>query len=191
MSHIHTQPGQHDLTVSAYIVRRVGTEWACLVHMHKKLHKLLQIGGHVELDETPWQALAREVMEEAGYELSALRLLVPNSIAFTSQHYVVHPLPISINTHKFSPEHYHTDLAYAFEATAKPTGRPGAGESQDIRWLTLGDIEQAVQAQEIVLDVAETYRRIIELCLDSYQTVPAETFSLAHPSVTPAKQSNL
>ena len=186
MSHIHTQPGQHDLTVSAYIVRRVGGEWACLVHMHKKLHKLLQIGGHVELDETPWQALAREVMEEAGYELSALRLLVPNSVAFTSGHHVVHPLPVSINTHKFSDSHYHTDLAYAFEAVAEPTGVLGEGESHDIRWLTLGDMEQAVEAQEIVLDVAETYLRIIELCLSTYQTVPASTFSLAHPSVTPA-----
>lgn len=188
MPHIHTQPGQHDMTVSAYIVRRVDGEWACLVHMHKKLHKLLQVGGHVELDETPWQALAHEVMEEAGYELSALQLLVPNSIAFTSQHYVVHPLPISINTHKFSDSHYHTDLAYAFETVAEPTGVPGEGEPQDIRWLTLKDMEQAAQAQEIVLDVAETYETIIKSCIGIYQAVPASTFSLKHPSVTPAEQ---
>jgi len=49
MSHIHTQPGQHDMTVSAFIVRQVDGEWKCLVHLHKKAGKLMQVGGHVEL----------------------------------------------------------------------------------------------------------------------------------------------
>ena len=63
MAHIHDQPNQHDLTACAFIIRQVDGEWRCLVHMHKKLGKLLQIGGHVELHETPWQSVAHELRE--------------------------------------------------------------------------------------------------------------------------------
>lgn len=67
MPHIHTQPNQHDMTVSAYIVRKENDEWKYLVHFHKKIEVLMQIGGHIELDETPWQTVAHELEEESGY----------------------------------------------------------------------------------------------------------------------------
>ena len=51
MGHIHTDPGQHDLTVSAFIVRESDGRPLLLVHRHKSLALLLQPGGHVELDE--------------------------------------------------------------------------------------------------------------------------------------------
>lgn len=65
MSHIHPGHGQHDICVSAYIVL-LGDESKMLLHKHRKLGTLLQFGGHVELDETPWQAVLREIMEESG-----------------------------------------------------------------------------------------------------------------------------
>lgn len=37
MAHIHTKPGQHDLTASAYIIRDDGNEPVVLLHRHKKL----------------------------------------------------------------------------------------------------------------------------------------------------------
>lgn len=70
MPHIHTEPGQHDLTVSAYIVRMDLPEPAIILHKHRKLNKWLQFGGHVEPHENPWQAVQREIREESGYELS-------------------------------------------------------------------------------------------------------------------------
>ena len=69
MPHIHTEPDQHDMTVSAYIVRTDSAEPLCLVHMHRKIGKLAQIGGHIELNETPWQSIAHELEEESGYTL--------------------------------------------------------------------------------------------------------------------------
>lgn len=36
MLHIHTQPGQHDHTVSAYIIRYINDEPYLLLHRHKK-----------------------------------------------------------------------------------------------------------------------------------------------------------
>ncbi len=61
MPHLHTAPNQHDMTVSIYIIHRVGDEWRCLVHMHRKLGFLMQVGGHIELDETPWQSVEHEL----------------------------------------------------------------------------------------------------------------------------------
>ena len=68
MPHIHTAPNQHDMTVSAYIILRDGEDLKCLVHLHKKVGKLMQIGGHIELDETPWQSVVHELFEESGYD---------------------------------------------------------------------------------------------------------------------------
>lgn len=69
MPHIHTKPGQYDHTVTAYIVRTDGDDPKVLLHMHRKLGMLLPPGGHVELDETPWAAMAHELTEESGYTL--------------------------------------------------------------------------------------------------------------------------
>jgi 8-oxo-dGTP pyrophosphatase MutT (NUDIX family) len=56
MPHIHTGPGEHDHTASAVIIRNESDGPKVLLHLHKKLNRLLQPGGHVELHETPWQA---------------------------------------------------------------------------------------------------------------------------------------
>jgi len=64
MAHIHTAPNQHDHTVTAYIIRIDKDEPRALLHMHKKLNVLLPVGGHIELDETPWAAMAHELEEE-------------------------------------------------------------------------------------------------------------------------------
>lgn len=188
MPHIHTEPGQHDLTVSAYIVRREDDEWKGLVHMHKKLQKLLQVGGHVELTETPWQALEHELREECGYELSELTLLQPNTISFVSPHYAVHPQPLVVMTHKFSEDHYHTDIAYGFVAENMPAQSPLEGESADIRWLSLEEMRLAREGGKMIEDVYDSYRVLIQQCVSVYARVPTADFSLEHPQVVPADQ---
>lgn len=189
MPHIHTQPGQHDLTVSAYIVRQEGSGWKGLVHMHKKLDKLLQVGGHVELTETPWQALEHELREECGYTFAELELLQPTAISFASSHYVVHPQPLVVMTHKFSEDHYHTDLSYGFIAESAPLQPPLEGESVDIRWLTLDDMQQVSASGDMIQDVCDTYRVLIRECVDVYTRQPAVNFSLKQPAVLPTDQA--
>lgn len=122
MAHIHTQPGQHDHTVTAYIVRTDSTEPKILLHMHKKLSRLLTVGGHIELDETPWQAIAHELQEESGYSLNELLVLQPKERLAGLSGVVMHPYPVVMNTHNVAPGHDHSDTGYAFVATANPAG---------------------------------------------------------------------
>lgn len=75
MAHIHTGLGQHDLTVSAFIVRGAPDGPRLLLHRHKKLALVLQPGGHVELAENPWAAIIREIAEETGYSATQLVVL--------------------------------------------------------------------------------------------------------------------
>lgn len=142
MPHIHTNIGEHDHTVSAFIVRKFDDgEWRLLLHMHKKLQSLLQIGGHIELNETPWQALKHEVKEEAGYNISELDIILsPPKLGLTNtdEQYA----PFSLQTHPFDAErtHFHTDASYAFVAHAEPNLPLADGESKDLRWISESEL---------------------------------------------------
>lgn len=118
MPHIHNEPGQHDLTVSAFIVNS-DLKPRLLIHKHKTLNAWLQIGGHVELHEDPWTAMLREIREETAIPIDQLSLYVPPYSFFYKNPYnpfEIHPQPVVIDTHGLSGNlHFHTDLAYAFK----------------------------------------------------------------------------
>lgn len=160
MPHIHTRAGQHDQTVSAYILRQDGDEIYVMLHMHKKLQKLLPVGGHVELDETPWSAMAHELTEESGYSVEELEVLQPSLRVEKLDKVVLHPQPFVIQTHELTPEHYHTDLGYIFLAETHPRGRVADGESEDIRWFTRDGIER--------IGSGDIYRNTKQLCLEIF-----------------------
>ena len=153
MSHIHTQPGNHDLTVSAYIVRTDVADSKILLHMHKVLKGWMQIGGHVELHETPWAAIKREIMEESGYNIDQLRILQPShSVKDFGDASVAHPMPFLFGTHPYGDDttHFHTDLAFVFTAKEKPRHELGEDESTQLQLFTRQEIvnmppEQMVQ----------------------------------------------
>lgn len=149
MPHINTQNGQHDHTASAFIIHwnpeDKNTEPKLLVHMHKKFGKLLQPGGHIELNETPWAAIKHELVEETGYEINQLEILQPSLIADLSNTGMVsHPVPFVYNTHPVDKEetHYHSDVSFLFLTHELPVGVPGEGETTDLRWLTLSEIRE-------------------------------------------------
>lgn len=158
MPHIHTDPGQHDLTASAYIFKKSpeASDYRLLLHMHKKVKKLMQPGGHVELDESPWQSIQHELLEETGYELTQLGLMQPahlTHIILSNPKVTVHPYPLIMNTHEVNDghnvhAHNHTDVSYMFFTEQEPLHLPGEDESQDLRWMTKEDI-QALTYDEI------------------------------------------
>lgn len=137
MPHIHTEPGQHDLTVSAFIVNKNNE---ILLHKHKKYDRYLQPGGHVELDEDPWTAVLREIKEETGINPDDLQVYVPSmpmiEESFTMPT-VFSPHPIATNTHPVGEDgHYHTDISYAFYMPpSTQMGEVGEGESTEFIWF--------------------------------------------------------
>ena len=173
MSHIHDKFGQHDHTVSAYIIRTDFDEPKALLHLHKKTGLWLHIGGHIELDETPWQALEREILEESGYEIRQLELLQPKERMRTLGRGVLHPQAISHNTHPYGgdPGHYHSDLMYAFVANDKPLHPIGEDESSVQYWVgrsELGDAKYSQVKDEIIF--------ILNVCLPTWERVSPDQF---------------
>jgi 8-oxo-dGTP pyrophosphatase MutT (NUDIX family) len=176
MPHIHTEPGEHDITVSMYIVRVQDDEPLALVHMHRKYHRLMQAGGHIERNESPWSAVAHELIEETGYQLDELSILQPAGTRIELNDVIVHPTPIVMNTHKINADHFHSDITFAFVAQNPPKALPADGESEDIRWLTLDELQTAVDAGEAPRNLYTVYETIIRSYLESYDWIHADEF---------------
>lgn len=177
MAHIHTLPGQHDTTVGAYIVRLDGTEPKVLLHMHRKLNALLPIGGHVELTESPWQAIAHELCEESGYSLAELTLLQPRQRLERLSDVVLHPYPVAMNTHDYSPSHFHSDTAYAFVTQSGPKAAVQVGESSDLRWLSRAELN-ALAEPDIFANTKEIYNFVLDACLPDWERVATADYQL-------------
>jgi len=157
MPHIHTNYGDHDHTASAYIIRLDGDAPRVMLHVHKKLGVLMQFGGHVEVNETPWQAILHELTEETGYAPEQLRVLQPKERLTSLTDADLHPVALVQSTHTFNPVpgHFHTDTAYLFVTYEDPATAPGEGETATSVWLT------REEAAALTLD--ETYANVQEI----------------------------
>jgi len=177
MPHIHTLDGQHDHTASAFIVHIGDRESKLFLHMHKKFHKLLQPGGHIELNETPWEAITHELLEETGYEIGQLEVLQPFNRIKSLPNVTVHPVPILHNTHHVDKggKHMHTDVGYGFITRELPQGLPAEGESTDIRWVTLSEIREFDETQ-IGEDTKLIATWLLEQGVNTWENVPTQLF---------------
>ncbi|MBH1980639.1 NUDIX domain-containing protein [Candidatus Saccharibacteria bacterium] len=180
MGHIHDKPGQIDQTVSAYMLRRDGDDIYVMLHKHKKLGMLLPVGGHIELDETPWSALAHELAEESGYALDELEILQPVVRVAALEHVVVHPQPFVVQTHEVVPGHYHTDQGFIFIADTHPRREVAEGESEEIRWLTRDGIVGLSDA-DIWNDTRLLCLAIFDQFSDEWRPVSTKLFSTSLP----------
>lgn len=179
MPHIHTDNGHHDLTASAIIIRTDTPEPTTMLHMHKKLNKFLQFGGHVELDETPWQAINHELKEESGYDLSQLYVLQPEKRVEFETPGLQHPIPVCLNTHPFNDEatHFHTDLTFALTTDQAPASKPAEGESVDIRLFTKKEL-LALPESDIHPDIRNIIIFVMDECMKTWEKVPTSKFGV-------------
>lgn len=181
MPHIHNEPGQHDHTVTAYIVRMDGREPKVLLHMHRKLGMLLPPGGHIELNETPWAAMAHELEEESGYALDELVIMQPSVRVRELTKVTLHPQPIVMQTHSITSDHFHSDSSYLFVASGEPSGTLHDGESSDLRWMSRQDV--ADTPSDILYDnTRETILVVFDEFLGAWERVPATSFSTGSPA---------
>jgi 8-oxo-dGTP pyrophosphatase MutT (NUDIX family) len=176
MPHINEGPGEHDPTVSAYIIRTDFDEPKIMLHKHRKIGKWLQFGGHIEKQETPWQAISHEVPEETGYAMSQLQILQPADRFKTTASNIIHPVPAYDITHPFPGlDHYHNDRGYVFVADQEPQGDIDERESHDIGLFTLAEIEHL---EDIIPDVRDVSRYVLEVCLAKWEPLPISTFAV-------------
>ncbi len=101
MPHIHRL---YDWVVSAFIVHKDRT----LLCYHKKYKEWLPVGGHVDLDEDPEEALFKEIREECGLKVKILA--EKPAIA----HRGVKPVytPSYVDVHHIKGPHKHIALIY-------------------------------------------------------------------------------
>ena len=103
------------VTGSAIVVSDAGV----LLHLHRRLGKWLQPGGHVDGEEMPWETAVREVLEETG---------------ITAVHPAMGPTLAHVDVHLAAKGHTHLDLRYLLTAPATPPCPP-PDESQQVRWV--------------------------------------------------------
>lgn len=131
-SRAHFEPGH--FTASCYIIDGEGR---ILLHHHRRLNRWLQMGGHLEGDESPDLAALREGAEESG--LVDLRL-VGDAIFDVD----IHAIPAG----KGEPDHDHYDVRYLARTSAPGAIRIDRGESNELAWVTLARAAELMPGAE-------------------------------------------
>lgn len=99
-------------TATAYIVSKINGQVKVLLHQHKKHQLWLPIGGHIEKNELPTEALLREVKEETSLDIE-----LPKSKLIKTADVVELVCPVAIlveklKSYKTEKAHCHIDLIY-------------------------------------------------------------------------------
>lgn len=110
------------VTASAVVLDDRGRS---LLHRHRRLGLWLQPGGHVGPGEAPAAAAFREAVEETGIPLrhdDAGRL-------------------VHVDVHEGGRGHLHLDLRWLLHGDGTAGFAPAAGESQQLRWVPVAEID--------------------------------------------------
>jgi 8-oxo-dGTP pyrophosphatase MutT (NUDIX family) len=130
MAHIHEKI---DFTASVFIVH----EGKVFLHLHKKLNKWLQPGGHIELDEGPLEAAVREVKEETGLDIELVGGEQLPELADSTEDILP---PKFLNRHPFNEVHEHIDFTYFGRVIG---GKLMPEDGVEVRWLTEAELKTA------------------------------------------------
>lgn len=132
MPHIHPLI---DFTVGAFLVNN---NRVALIH-HRELRKWLSLGGHIELDEDPEEALFREIQEEAGIDRKDLIVLSEKpTIEDPNAKFLYTPNYLDI--HGISSTHRHIVLVY-FLVSKTDRLTLNVKEHHEIRWFSEKDLD--------------------------------------------------
>jgi 8-oxo-dGTP pyrophosphatase MutT (NUDIX family) len=134
------------ITASCYVIDGAGR---LLLHHHRRLHRWLQMGGHVEAGEQPVDAALREAAEESG--LRDLQL-AHDGIADLD----VHVIPAG----RGEPEHRHFDVRYIAWTGSPEAIAMDAKESNDLMWVDLDRAASLMKGEES-LRVLQKIRRML------------------------------
>lgn len=132
MSHIHDKI---DFTVEVFVVYKDRV----LLRIHDKYKKWLSVGGHIELDEDPNEAAAREVKEEVGLNVVLADDLRPFKKETANERELIPPK--FLNRHSVSDTHEHVTLIYFARAATDALVIPDNHEkSEETKWFTKAEL---------------------------------------------------
>jgi len=137
-----------DFTVVAFIIHK---DKVLLIH-HKELNKWLPIGGHIELDEDPEQALFREIEEECGLKVEIVGK--KPYINVKGKKYLFTPKYLDI--HDINSNHRHVAFVY-FGKSNSDQVKLAETEHNEIKWFEeneLSDPDIQFYAKEALLKLS-------------------------------------
>jgi 8-oxo-dGTP pyrophosphatase MutT (NUDIX family) len=136
-SRAHFRPGH--FTASCYVVDGGGR---LLLHHHRRLDRWLQMGGHVEGNESPDLAALREGAEESG--LPDLALAGDGIFDLD-----IHGIPAARRRDGLTePDHDHYDVRYLARTASPDAITLDRAESNDLVWVTLDRAAELMPGSE-------------------------------------------
>jgi len=130
LPHIHEKI---DFTATAFIVYKN----TVLLRVHDKYKTWLGVGGHVELDEDPNQAVVREVKEEVGLDIK----LSDHEAQVKTPEYTTLVAPDYMNIHRVSDTHQHMDMIYLVQSSSDNVMPGGHDQSHEWKWFTKEELD--------------------------------------------------
>lgn len=122
----------YDYTVTAFIVNK---DKKVLLVNHPRYGKWIPVGGHIEINEDPEEALYREVKEETGLEVKVLSNRADVSSPETKFLFT----PNYVDVHEANPPHKH--ISFTYFALAKDSVFTASDEHTEVRWFSDEELE--------------------------------------------------
>ncbi len=117
-------------------------EGKVLLVYHKKLNVWIYPGGHIEANETPDEAVVREVKEETGLDVEIIGVRAASLNDEEEDVSVLHnPYIILCERIKANEEHYHIDMVYVCKIIKGRRLEYNEKESNGIGFFGVHDIE--------------------------------------------------
>lgn len=139
-----------DLVVAGYIIHKN----KLLLIQHKKLDLWLPVGSHIEKDETPDDALLREIKEEIGIDVKILNYL-KFPIQGNTKRNLANPFHVDVHSVK---DHDHCCFYYICKAI-NPERLKINSELKGYKWFS----KEGLNKECIPLDVRNQCLKVFEL----------------------------
>jgi len=126
-----------------------------LLLLHKRSHRWLPPGGHIERDELPEEAAVREVKEETGLDATLFTPDVPLHFGDDEARQLIRPFHIILED--INPYHQHIDFIY-YATASTDILLPGDGETRHLKWLTKHELEKMDLCDNVKICAHEALR---------------------------------
>jgi 8-oxo-dGTP diphosphatase len=133
MPHIHEKI---DFTAEVFIVN--GSR--VFLRKHDKYKIWLSVGGHIELNEDPVQAVIREVKEETGLDIEIVGKVPQTG---NEKDYKELIPPKFLNRHRINENHEHVSLVFFGKTKETEIVQNFEEKSDECRWFSMDELNDS------------------------------------------------